>query len=155
MTNPIPEGCEGVIPHLVVQGAADAIDFYKKAFGAEELCRMTSPDGAMVMHAEMQVGGAKFYLCDDFGECMNMKARHPKALGGSTVTMHQYVRDCDAAIAKAEKAGATVSMPAMDAFWGDRYGKVTDPFGHEWAFATHIKDMTPEEMEKAAAAMFG
>lgn len=153
MTNPIPDGCAGLVPHLVVDGAADAIDFYTRAFGAVELCRMPSPDGR-IMHAEMRIGDATFYLCDDFPEMCGGTARNPKALGTSPVTIHRYVKDCDAAIAKAEKAGAGVVMPATDMFWGDRYGQVQDPFGHFWSLATHVKDLTPEQMQEAAAAAF-
>jgi len=151
--NPIPEGHAGVIAHLVVEGCANAIDFYKKAFGAEEICRMPSPDGRL-MHAEVRIGTSVLYLCDDFPEYCGGKARSPKALGNTPITLTQYVRNCDAAIDRAVKAGATVTMPAMDMFWGDRYGTLIDPFGHSWAFATHIKDMTPEEMAKAAEAAF-
>jgi uncharacterized glyoxalase superfamily protein PhnB len=155
MAKPIPEGCEGLIPHLVVNDGAAAIDFYKKALGAEELFRMPAPDGKKLMHAEIRVGGKVIFLCDDFPEMCGGKSRTPKSLGGSPVTIHQYVKDCDAAIKKAERAGATVTMPAADMFWGDRYGTVTDPFGHAWSFATHIKDLTPAEMAKAAEAAFG
>lgn len=145
---------KGLVPHLVVDGAAKALEFYAKAFGAEETCRMPSPDGRL-MHAEMTIGDQTIFLCDDFPEYCGGKSRTPTALGGSTVTIHRYVKDCDAAIAKAEKAGASVLMPAEDMFWGDRYGSVTDPFGHTWSFATHIKDMTPEEMAEAGKAAFG
>ncbi|MBX3352546.1 MAG: VOC family protein [Phycisphaeraceae bacterium] len=145
---------KGLVPHLVVDGAAKALEFYAKAFGAEETCRMPSPDGRL-MHAEMTIGDQTIFLCDDFPEYCGGKSRTPTALGGSTVTIHRYVKDCDAAIAKAEKAGATVLMPAEDMFWGDRYGSVTDPFGHTWSFATHIKDMTPDEMAEAGKAAFG
>ena len=155
MAKPIPEGCEGLIPHLVVNDGAAAIDFYKKALGAEELFRMPAPDGKKLMHAEIRVGGKVIFLCDDFPEMCGGKSRTPKSLGGSPVPIHQYVKDCDAAIKKAERAGATVTMPAADMFWGDRYGTVTDPFGHAWSFATHIKDLTPAEMAKAAEAAFG
>ena len=153
--NPIPDGYHSVTPYLIVKGAADAIEFYKKAFGAEEICRMPSPDGRKLMHAEVMVGGTPLYLADDFPEYCGGKSRTPQALGGSSVTIHLYVTDCDAAIKRAEEAGGTVTMPATDMFWGDRYGKVTDPFGHEWSIATHIADPTPEEMEEAAKAMFG
>jgi len=106
------------------------------------------------MHAELKIDNQIVYLCDDFPEFCGGTSRHPKTLGATPVTVHKYVKDCDAAIAKAEKAGGTVSMPATDMFWGDRYGKVTDPYGHEWSFATHIKDMTPEEMAEAGKAAF-
>jgi len=146
---------KGLVPHLVVNDAAKALEWYGKAFGAEEICRMPAPDGKRLMHAEMKIGDKTFFLCDDFPEYCEGASRSAKALGGSCVTIHQYVEDCDAAIARAEQAGAKVKMPATDMFWGDRYGGVEDPFGHSWSFATHIKDMTPEEMQTAAAAAFG
>lgn len=151
--NPIPEGLEGIIAHLVVDDCAKAIDFYKKAFGAEEVCRMPAPDGRL-MHAEIKIGSTTVFLADDFPEYCGGKARNPNALGASPITLTQYVRNCDAAIDRAAKAGATVTMPAADMFWGDRYGTLNDPFGHTWAFCTHLKDMTPEEMAKAAEAAF-
>ncbi|MGD2109158.1 MAG: VOC family protein [Phycisphaerae bacterium] len=154
MTQPIPEGHEGLVPHLVVDKAGEAMEFYKKAFGAEEIMRCPTPDGSKLMHAEMMIGGRPIYLCDDFPEFCGGKSRTPESLGASTFTLHQYVKDCDAAIKKAEAAGATVSCPATDMFWGDRYGKVTDPYGHEWGFATHIKDLTPEEMAEASKSAF-
>ncbi len=154
MANPIPPGHEGLIPHLVCDRCADAIEFYKQAFGATEEARMPSPDGR-IMHAQMRIGDQHLYLADDFPEyCADAKPRSPKALGATPVTIHRYVKDCDAAIKRAEEAGATVTMPASDMFWGDRYGVVTDPFGHTWAFATHVKDVAPDEMEEAAQAMF-
>ena len=153
MTDPIPEGAAGVLAHLVVKGAAEALDFYQRAFGAELVCQMPSPDGR-VMHSELRIGSSLIYVADDFPEFMGGQERNPAALGATTVTLHQYVEDCDAAIARAAEAGATVTLPAMDMFWGDRYGKVQDPFGHEWAFATHTKDMTPEEIAAAGEAAF-
>lgn len=154
MTASVPSGHEGLIPHLVVDNAAGAIEFYKKAFGAEEICRCPAPDGSKLMHAEVMIGGQPVYVCDDFPEYCGGKSRTPKSLGVTTVTVHQYVSDCDAAIRRAEQAGATVTMPAADMFWGDRYGKVCDPFGHDWSFATHIKDLTEEEMMEAAKSAF-
>ena len=151
--NPIPEGAEGAIPHLVVKGAGQAIDFYKKAFGAEEVFRMPSPDGR-IMHAEFRVGSSLFYLCDDFPEMCGGKSRNPKSLGGTPTTVHRYVTDCDAALKRAVDAGAKVTMPATDMFWGDRYGVVEDPFGHSWSFATHKQDLTPQQIEKAMAQAF-
>jgi uncharacterized glyoxalase superfamily protein PhnB len=154
MTNPIPAGREGLIPHLVCERCADAIEFYKKAFGAEEVSRAPAPDGRRLMHAEISIGGRILFLVDDFPEFCGGKAGSPKALGGTPVTIHRYVPDCDAAIKRAEKAGATVKMPPDDMFWGDRYGVVTDPFGHNWSFATHLRDMTPEEIGKAMEEAF-
>lgn len=155
MTQPIPPGQDGLIPHLVCDPCADAIEFYKRAFGATELHRMTMPGSPKIMHAQIEIGGRPVMLADDFPEfCEDAKSRSPKALGGTPVTIHRYVEDCDAAIKRAEDAGATVTMPPADMFWGDRYGVVTDPFGHSWSIATHIKDLTPEEMMQGAQAMF-
>jgi uncharacterized glyoxalase superfamily protein PhnB len=153
--NPIPQGFEGTIPHLVVEGASGAIEFYKKAFGAEETFRSPAPDGKRLMHASVKIGENHIYLCDDFPEMSGGQKRNPKALGASPVTIHQYVEDCDSVIEKAEKAGAKVVMKPQDTFWGDRYGMIEDPFGHHWSFATHIKDVSAEEMTKAAAELFG
>lgn len=154
MTNPIPEGCDGIICHLVIKDCAKAIDFYKKAFGAEEVMRMPSPDGR-IMHAEMKLGRQMLYLADDFPEYCGGKSRSPLSLGGTPVTLHRYVNDCDAAMKKAEAAGATITMPAQDMFWGDRYGQVQDPFGHIWSLATHVRDLSPAEMAEAAKKAFG
>jgi PhnB protein len=142
---PIPPGQENLIPHLVCSNCAAAIEFYKRAFGAEELHRMSSPDGLKVMHAAIKIGQSYVFLADDFPEFCGGKEQSPTALKGTPVTFHQYVVDCDAAIKRAVDAGASVLMPACDMFWGDRYGIVTDPFGHNWAFATHTRDLTPEE----------
>lgn len=154
MTAPIPAGKEGMIPHLVCERCAEAIEFYKKAFGAKEVRRMPAPDGKRLMHAEIEIDGKPLFLADDFPEYCDGKSHSANALGGTPVTIHRYVKDCDAAMDRAQKAGATVKMPAMDMFWGDRYGVVSDPYGHVWSFATHISDPTPEEMAKAAQAAF-
>jgi uncharacterized glyoxalase superfamily protein PhnB len=154
MAQPIPDGHEGLIPHMVCTPCADAIEFYKKAFGADEVHRMPAPDGKRLMHAAIRIDGRFVFLADDFPEYCGGKASSPAALGGTPVTIHRYVRDCDAAIERAKKAGASVVMPAADMFWGDRYGVVKDPFGHSWAFATHIEDLTPEQMAKGAQAAF-
>ena len=152
MTSPVPAGYDGLIPHLVCDPCADAIEFYKKAFGAEEVCRMPAPDGRRVMHAEIRIGGKMVFLADDFPEfCEGGSSQQG---GGTPVTIHRYVEDCDAAIQRAADAGATVVMPAADMFWGDRYGVVSDPFGHRWSLATHISDPTPQEMAEAAQAAF-
>jgi uncharacterized glyoxalase superfamily protein PhnB len=153
-TQPIPPGLEHLIPHLVCDPCSEAIEFYKKAFGAEEMQRIPGPDGGRIMHAAIRIGNNVVFLVDDFPEFCGGKASSPKALEGSPVTIHQYVKDCDAAIKQAQDAGATVTMPAMDMFWGDRYGAVTDPFGHKWSFATHIKDLTPAEMQAGMVEAF-
>jgi PhnB protein len=128
----------GLVPHLVVNGAAQAIEFYKKAFGATEIMRMPEENGKRLMHAEVRIGESTLYLADDFPEYCGGKSRTPQSLGGTPITIHQYVSNCDAAIKRAADAGAKITMPAQDMFWGDRYGKVTDPFGHDWSFATPI-----------------
>ena len=148
---PIPEGFRTITPHLIVRGGEKAIEFYKKAFGAELVAKMPMPGGKLG-HAEMRIGDSVVMLADEFPE---MGARSPQSIGGSAVTIHVYVTDADAAYQRAVQAGAKATMPLMDMFWGDRYGKVTDPFGHEWSIATHKEDVTPEECVKRAAAMFG
>lgn len=150
----IPKGHERVTPHLIIDGAADAIDFYKRAFGAKELSRAQVPGGGRLMHAEIQIGQSRFFLADEFPE-FGGTSRSPKALGGSSVTIHQYVKNVDQVVEQAARAGAIVKMPPMDAFWGDRYAVISDPYGHDWSFATHIKNVKPEEMMKAAEEMFG
>lgn len=153
MAQAIPSGCEGFIPHLVLSDASAAMEFYRKAFGAEEICRMSSPDGKKLWHAEMRIGSRIFYLADDFPEMCGGKSRSPKALGGSPVTIHMYAESVDKVFDRAVQAGATPTLPPTDMFWGDRYANVVDPFGHTWSIATHIKDLTPQEMQKAAEEM--
>lgn len=149
--NYMPPGNHTITPHLVIRGAGKAIEFYQKAFGAEEHCRMPGP-GGKIMHAEMQIGDSKFFLCEEFPE---YGASSPEALNGSPVTIHLYVPNADAAWDRAVKAGATVEMPLENAMWGDRYGKLKDPFGHKWSIAQHIEDVTPEEMQARMAKMCG
>jgi len=147
----VPDGYHTLTPHLVVKGASQAIAFYKKAFGAEEISRVPGPDGKSLMHAEVKIGDSRLFLVDEFPE---MGCRGPQSIGGTPVTIHVYVEDVDAAFNKAVAAGAQVRMPLEDMFWGDRYGKVVDPFGHEWSLATHKEDLTPEEISKRAQAAF-
>jgi len=149
MVQPIPEGMTAVTPHLVCADAAGAIDFYKKAFGAVEEVRMPGPDGKL-MHGMIRIGGAAVMLVD---ENPQWGALGPKSLKGSPVTIHLYVRDVDAFVDKAVQAGATLKMPVQDMFWGDRFGTIEDPYGHSWSVATHTREVTPEEMKKAMAAM--
>ena len=150
--SPVPEGFTTLTPHIAVRGASKAIEFYKKAFGAEEMCRMPGPDGETVMHAELQIGNARLMLGEEMPQSDYFTS--PAKLSGTTLALHLYVEDVDKAFQRATDAGATVTMPVMDAFWGDRYGKVTDPFGHEWSLATHMKDLTPEEMQAGAEEFF-
>ncbi|WP_437185695.1 VOC family protein [Planctomicrobium sp. SH668] len=153
MTQPIPPEHAALIPHLKVKGARQAIEFYKKAFGAEVMAMLDAEDGERLMHAAITIAGNVVFIADDFPEYCNGKAENPLALGGSSVTMHRYVENCDAAMEKAISAGATVLCPATDMFWGDRYGVVQDPFGHTWSLATHQKDMTTDEMKAAYKEM--
>jgi PhnB protein len=153
-TRPIPVGHEGLIPHLVCDPCADAIEFYKKAFGAEEVDRVPAPDGRRIVHAALRIGSSFVFLADDFPEFSGGQASSPKALKGTPVTIHRYVEDCDGAIKRAAAAGATVVMPAEDMFWGDRYGVVSDPFGHKWSLATHVKDLTATEVRAAMKEAF-
>lgn len=138
-----------VTPHLVVAGASKAIEFYTKAFGAEEMMRLEGPDGSM-WHASILIGGSPVMLVD---EMPGMGSLGPKALKGTTVTIHLNVPDADAAIKRATKAGAKVLMPAADMFWGDRYGVIEDPFGHKWSIATHVKAMSVEQIKAAMPKM--
>ncbi|MGH2355525.1 MAG: VOC family protein [Chloroflexota bacterium] len=147
---PIPEGYHSLTPDIVVRGAAEAIEFYKRAFGAQELARMPTPDGKLVLHAELKIGDSVLMLSDEFPEMGGCRA--PEALGGTTMALHLYVEDVDTVFQRALDAGAQVSMPLENMFWGDRYGKVTDPFGHQWSIATHVEDPTEEEMQKRMAA---
>lgn len=146
---PIPDGMSAVTPHLVCAGAADAIEFYRKAFGAVEEARLPGPDGKL-MHALIRIGGAAVMLVDEMPQ---WGAVGPKTLKGSPVTIHLYVADADAFVARAAAAGAKVTMPVDDAFWGDRYGVLEDPFGHHWSVATHTRDLTPAEIDAAFRKM--
>jgi uncharacterized glyoxalase superfamily protein PhnB len=142
---PVPEGMRTVTPHLICAGAADAIEFYKKAFGAVEMARLPGPDGK-IMHAMIRIGDSAVMLVDENPEWGMLG---PKALKGSSVAIHLYVEDADAFVARAVKAGAKVTMPLDDMFWGDRYGKLEDPFGHHWSVGTHVRDVTMDEMKQA------
>jgi PhnB protein len=150
--NPIPDGYHTITPFIVVNDGAKAIEFYKELFGATELHRMTCPESAQVMHAEIKIRNHVLMLGDENPE---MNCYGPLSLNKpSPVSIMIYVNDVDALFSKAVTMGAKGSMPPMDMFWGDRFGKFVDPFGHQWAVATHIKDVTPEEMAKGAEEMF-
>jgi PhnB protein len=153
-TQPIPAGQENLIPHLVCSPCVEAIEFYKKAFGAEEIARMPAPDRKRIMHAQIRIGKSLVFLVDDFPEFCGGKSSTPISLKGTPVSIHHYVENCDAAIKRAQDAGAKVEMPPADMFWGDRYGVIVDPFGHKWSFATRLKDMTPAEMQTAMKEAF-
>lgn len=138
-----------VSPMLTVSDGAAAIDFYVKAFDAEELGRVPGPDGKRLFHAALRINGALVMLNDDFPEMNDGKSATPEALGGSPVTIHLTVADVDAKFQKAVDAGATVVMPLEDMFWGDRYGELRDPFGHLWSMGQPVREVSPEEIEKA------
>ncbi len=146
----IPEGYRSVTPHLVVRGAAKAVEWYKKALGAEEINRMPTPDGKL-MHAEIRIGDSIVMMADEAPE---MGGRSPQSLNGSPCMLNLYVEDADRAWKRAVDAGAKVKMPLGDMFWGDRYGQLVDPFGHEWSIAQHVRDVTPDEMAREAAKAF-
>lgn len=145
---PIPDGYHTATPYLIIKDAAKAIEFYKKAFGATEMMRMSQPDGR-IGHAEIKIGDSPIMLADEFPE---MGARSPQSLGGSPVSILLYVADVDACAERAVTAGAKVVRPVKDQFYGDRSGSFEDPFGHQWHIATHVEDVAPEEMHKRAAA---
>ncbi len=148
--NAIPAGYEGVTPYLICKNAEAAIEFYKRAFGAEELFRIGSP--GMVGHAELKIGNAIFMLADEHPE---MGALSPESVGGSPVSFLVYVEDVDSFAAKAVSEGLEELRPVADQFYGDRSGQYKDPFGHVWSLATHIEDVSPDEMNTRAAAMYG
>jgi PhnB protein len=144
----VPEGYHSVTPYLICAGAAQAIDFYKRVFGASELMRIPEPDGS-VGHAEIKLGDSTVMLADEFPE---RGIRGPRSIGGSAVSLVVYVPDVDATVEKAVAAGAKLTRPVKDQFYGDRSGTLEDPFGHVWHVSTHIEDLTPEELAKRAAA---
>ena len=146
---PIPEGMHSLTPHLVCAGAAQAIEFYKQAFNAVEAGRLDGPDGK-VMHAMVRIGDSALMLVD---EMPDYGAFGPKSLKGSPVTIHLYVKDADATVQQAVAAGAKVTMPLSDTFWGDRYGQLEDPFGHHWSVATHLQDLTDAQIRENMKSM--
>lgn len=149
-TSTVPDGYHTLTPYLTVRGASDAIEFYKKAFGATELCRLSMPDGK-IAHGEFKIGGSIFMISD---ENPGWDVASPEKLGGSPVALHLYVADADATFSGAIKAGAKETMPLANQFWGDRMGEVADPFGHRWLIATHIEDIDPSELQSRMEAYF-
>jgi len=145
---PIPDGYHTVSPYLAVDDAEKAIEYYTKAFGAKETVRMDGPDGR-IGHAELKIGDSLVMLSDPFPQASTTP---PKELGGTSSSIFMYVEDVDAVVQKAVDAGATVTMEVEDQFWGDRFGSITDPFGHNWSIATHVEDLTPEEIEERGKA---
>jgi PhnB protein len=149
--SPIPAGYHSVTPYLIVNGAARALPWYVQAFGARELMRLSGP-GGKIGHAEIEIGDSHIMLAD---ESLEQDAKSPASFGGSPVTLHLYVHDVDATVARAVKAGAELKRPVEDMFYGDRMGTLLDPFGHTWHIATHIEDVTPDEIERRTAKLFG
>ncbi len=150
-TKPIPEGYHTITPYIVARDASAAIEFYKRAFGATERSRNLGPDGKLILNAELRIGDSVLLLMD---ESPTWGSNSPLSLGGSPVVIHLYVEDVDAVFDRATKAGAKVRMPLADQFWGDRYGLVVDPFGHLWSIATHVADLSPQELAERQAAAF-
>ena len=142
---PIPQGYHSITPYLTVRGADRAIDFYRRAFGAEEIARMPGPDGRAIMHAELKIGDSRLFLSDEIAE---MGCRSPEALGGTTAGIYLYVKDADETCRKAVEAGATLKQPVVDMFWGDRMGTVADPFGYDWSVATRKEEVSPQDMKR-------
>jgi uncharacterized glyoxalase superfamily protein PhnB len=150
MAKAIPDGFHTITAHLVVSDAAKAIEFYKKALGAQEIDKFMAPDGKAVMHAQLKIGDSMLMLGSEHRpHCLS-----PKSRGGTSATLNLYVENADAAFDRAVKAGCTVKMPMSDQFWGDRYGQVEDPFGHQWSFATHKQDLTKDQINANAKAFF-
>jgi len=150
MAKAIPDGFNTLTPHIIVQDATRAIDFYKKAFGAQEQTRHMAPDGKTVMHAQLKIGNSMLMLANEFPP-MSLS---PKARGGTSVALHIYVENVDVTFDRAVKAGCTVKMSVADQFWGDRYGQVEDPFGHLWSIGTHKIDLTEQQIAQNAQAAF-
>ncbi len=149
---PIPEGFHTVTPHLVIRGAAEAIEFYKKALGAQELGRMSAPDGR-IGHAELKIGDSIIFLADEFPGPPGC-AKSPQTVGACTAVLNLYVPDVDAVVKKAIAAGGKETMPVADMFWGDRYGSFMDPYGHTWGVATRKQDLSKAEIEQGAQAFW-
>jgi len=148
---PVPPGFNTVSAYLIVKNAVEALDFYQRAFGAKPGLRMAGPDGQSTMHAEMRLGNSTVMLTD---ENPQWNSKSPQSLGGTPASLHLYVDDVDAVFQRAVEAGCTVRYPVMDTFWGDRYGKLQDPFGHEWGIATHKEDVDEDEMARRAQEFF-
>jgi|SRR5438309_2163460 len=148
---PIPNERQALTPYVIVKDAAKAIDFYKKAFGATEVFRLTEPQGSKIGHAELRIGDSLLMLADEYPD---FGALSPSSVGGSPVSLHLYVDDVDHLVERATSAGATVLRPVKDEFFGDRIGTIVDPFGHKWQLATRKEEVSPQEMQKRWGAMF-
>jgi PhnB protein len=147
MISRVPEDFHTITPQLAVSSVVDAIAWYTKALGANELLRNTAPDGKSIMHSELLLGDSRFFVVDEFPGSM----RAPSSLGGTCVTLHLYVNDVDALFRRAVEAGAAVLMPVADQFWGERYGILRDPFGHRWSIASRLEDLSPRALQQRAS----
>ena len=150
--SPIPEDFHTITPHLVVKGTREAIEFYQDAFGAEELYRNIAPDGESIIHSELLLGDSRFFVNEEFA---SWGVFSPLTHGGTAVTLHIYVEDVDAAYKQAREAGCKVLFELQDTFWGDRYCKLEDPFGHQWSIASRVEDLSPQEVNARAKKFFG
>src|SRR5262245_15040897 len=151
--SPRAASAHNLTPYLVLRGAADAIEFYKRALGAVESYRMPMPDGSRLMHAQLRIGGSPIFVADEFPE-MDTGSHSPSALGGTTASIHLTVKDIDNAFKRAVDAGMTVVMPLADMFWGDRFGKLRDPFGHQWSMGMQVRKLTAAQIAEGARAAF-
>lgn len=149
---PVPEDFHTITPHLIVRDAAQAVEFYTEALGAEELYRNLAPDGHSIVHSELLLSDSRFFVNEEFPEHDQHSPLHH---GGTAVTLHLYVSDVDGLFTRAVSAGATITVALADQFWGDRYGRLRDPFGHEWSLASRIEDLSPDEIRRRAVAEFG
>lgn len=150
--SPVPEDFHSITPHLVVRGVAEAVAFYREAFGAQELFRNLGPDGVSIIHSELLLGDSRFFVNDEFPEHGTVS---PRQLNGTAVTLHLYVEDVDEVYERALAAGAEIIFSLQDCFWGDRYAIVRDPFGHKWSLASRIEDLSPGEVQERARREFG
>lgn len=147
----IPSGFHTITPTIFVRGAARAMEFYKQAFGAEEISRHTTPDGSKVVHGELKIGDSRLFICDEFPE---WGAQSPETLNGNSSAFYLYVENSDESFNRAVNAGAAIVRPVEETFWGDRVGVISDPYGHKWNFSTHVRDVTPEELTAASEKFF-
>ena len=153
MVNAIPEGYNSITPHLVVNNGIDAIEFYKRAFGAVVVYRYNGPDDKSTIYVKLRIGDSPVLLSDEFPDTEGMSCRSPKSIGGSTVVIHIYTEDVDKLFNQAISAGATVITPLTDMFWGDRYGQLMDPYGHFWSIATHKEDLSDDEIRRRGSCV--
>jgi PhnB protein len=153
MVNAIPEGYHSITPHLVINNGVEAIEFYKRAFGAVVIYRYNGPDNKSIIYVKLRIGDSPILLSDEFPDIEGISCRSPKSVGGSTVVIHIYTEDVDKLFNQAISAGATVITPVTDMFWGDRYGQLMDPYGHFWSIATHKEDLSDDEIRSRGSCV--